>query len=330
MRPRSLLTHQTGLSLIELLVALVISTLVSFGVVNLFLQMRVSGQQDDEIARLQENGRWALRYISRDLSMTGFFGNRISGAGVGSTLVVTDDCDPGWSLDTAQPLEHLDNVTAVTATTEYDCLTNGDIEVGTDILAIRRTHDSPHVEDGGAVVGLSSNTVYLRLEQFGVQGQLVKGSEFSLSDLTAGSGVDAWEYEVRLFFIRPYADTPGDGIPSLCIKRLTTDNAAITLDSTECLVEGIENLQVEFGLDLSEPRDYTADYYTATPTADELDQAVTAKIYLLARSVSEVPGYTNDKSYQLGDATIAAANDGYYRRMMQTTVVLRNGGVFGL
>ena len=74
----------------------------------------------------------------------------------------------------------------------------------------------------------------------------------------------------------------------------------------------------------------TCSPYTASPTAAELDQAVNAKIYLLVRSVSEVPGYTNDKTYSLGETTIAALNDGFYRRLMQTTVVLRNGEVFGL
>ena len=149
-------------------------------------------------------------------------------------------------------------------------------------------------------------------------------------DQKAGSGVDAWEYRPVLVFVRPFSDTPGDDIPALCIKRLTTDSAAVAVDDTECLVEGIENLQIEFGLDQTEPPDYTADFYTATPTPDELAQAVNAKIYVLVRSLSEVPGYTNDKSYNLGATTVAALNDGYYRRLMQTTVVLRNGEVYGL
>lgn len=330
MRELPVKLSQSGLSLVELLVALVISVIISFGVVNLFLQMRISSQQDDEIARLQENGRWALRYLSRELGMTGFFGSRLNGGGIGSALTVADDCDVGWALNTAVPLEHLDDPTDAEATTAYGCLTTGEIEPGTDILAVRRTLDTPHLVDGTAAPSLVSNTVYLRLQQFGTLAQLVRGNDFSLADLTAGSGVDAWEYQTQLIFIRSYSDTPGDGVPALCIKRLTTDTAAIALDDTECLVEGIENLQIEFGLDQTDPPDYAADYYTASPTAAELDQAVNAKIYLLVRSVSEVPGYTNDKTYSLGETTIAALNDGFYRRLMQTTVVLRNGEVFGL
>jgi type IV pilus assembly protein PilW len=287
-------------------------------------------QQDDQIARLQENGRWALRYLSRELVMAGFFGNRIDGDGIGTALLIADDCDAGWALNASVPLEHLDDPTPVEATTAYDCLDEAEVQPGTDILAVRRTVDTPLMEDGTAGSALENNTVYLRLEQFGSAGQLVRGSEFSLADITAGSGVDAWEYRPLLVFVRPFADAPGDDIPTLCIKRLSTDAAAVAVEDTECLVEGIENLQIEFGLDQTEPPDYTADFYTASPTPDQLDQAVNARIYVLVRSLSEVPGYTNDKSYNLGETTVAALNDGYYRRLMQTTVVLRNGEVYGL
>ena len=322
--------RQAGISLIELMVALVISVIVSFGVVNLFLQMRVSLQQDDQIARLQENGRWALRYLSRELVMTGFYGNRLSGEGVSSALVVSGDCDLDWAVDTATRIEHLNDATDTAATDSYDCLSSGEIQIGTDVLVVRRTKDSPHMEDGVAATALEDNSVYMRLGQFGAAGDLLRGADFDVADKVAGSGVDAWEYQPQLIFIRNYSDEPGDGVPALCIKRLTTDVAALAIDDTECLVDGIENFQVEFGLDQTEPPDYAADYYKTDPTPEELELAVNAKIYLLVRSLDEVPGYTNDKSYNLGSTTINPTLDGYYRRAVQTTVVLRNGEVFGL
>ena len=95
------------------------------------------------------------------------------------------------------------------------------------------------------------------------------------------------------------------------------------------MVEGIENMQVEFGIDTSTPLDYSPDYYDASPTSAELSRAVAAKVYLLARSVQPVAGYTDDRSYQLGTTTVAAANDNFYRKVFQTTVMLRNSGAFG-
>jgi hypothetical protein len=45
---------------------------------------------------------------------------------------------------------------------------------------------------------------------------------------------------------------------------------------------------------------------------------------VLVRGSSEVNGYSNDKSYQLGDLNVAAANDGYYRKVYGTTVLMKN------
>ena len=298
--------HQRGLSLVELMIALAISVIISLGVVNLFLQTKVSFMQDEEISRLQENGRWALRYVARELSMTGFYGNVVSGGIIGSTLPVASDCGVGWTLDTGQSLEHLNDVTDTLAVTTYGCLSTGDVVPGTDIIAVRQAH-----------VGTDQSS------------KLVRGSDLTLADRTPGSGVDAWEYQPQLLFVRPWSSTVGDGIPTLCTRKITRTVATLKVDDEECLVEGVENLQIEYGLDTSSPPDFAADYYTADPTAAELAEAVNARIYILTRSINEVRGYTNDKSYQLGETTVAAANDGHYRRMLQTTVVLRNGELFG-
>ncbi len=325
----SMRQFQTGLSMVEMLVALAISLIISFGVVNLFLQSKVSFMQDEEISRLQENGRWALRYMSRELSMTGFYGNVVDGGGITSSLTVASDCGVSWALDTNQPLEHLDNATDTSAVLTYVCLASGEVLPGTDIVAVRRTKDSAAMVDGTSSAVLEDNAVYLRLEQFGNDAALVRGVDLTLTDKTAGSGVDSWEYQPQLLYVRPYSNTPGDGIPTLCVRKLTRDAATLGMDSADCLVEGVENLQVEYGLDTSVPPDYSADYYTSNPSATELLQAVNARIFVLARSVNEVNGYVNDKSYQLGNTVIAAANDGFYRRVMQTTVVLRNGEIYG-
>jgi type IV pilus assembly protein PilW len=95
---------------------------------------------------------------------------------------------------------------------------------------------------------------------------------------------------------------------------------------TECLVEGIEQLQLEFGID--ETGDQLADRFEVAPGLAELRTAVAVRIYLLVRSLHSVAGYVDTRSYTLGSARLEAPNDGYYRRLMQTTVLLRNNGGF--
>ena len=69
--------RQYGLSLIELMVSLLLSALVLLGVVVLFQQSKTSALQDEQVARMQENGRYALRVLSRELAMMNYFGGMI-------------------------------------------------------------------------------------------------------------------------------------------------------------------------------------------------------------------------------------------------------------
>jgi len=92
--------------------------------------------------------------------------------------------------------------------------------------------------------------------------------------------------------------------------------------TSRCLVEGVENMQLEFGIDTDD--DGVANQYKVAPTGAEMDQAVTAKIHLLLRSILKIAGYRDDKTYALGQKVVAAQRDGFLRRVFSTTVHLRN------
>lgn len=63
-----------GLSLVELMIALLISTILVLGLVQVFSASRAAYQLSQGIARNQENGRFALDFLSRDLRMAGHAG----------------------------------------------------------------------------------------------------------------------------------------------------------------------------------------------------------------------------------------------------------------
>lgn len=60
-----------GLSLIELMVALLISSIVVLGLVSLVNAIGVANRTQDGLARLQENGRFAMQRIASDLRLAG-------------------------------------------------------------------------------------------------------------------------------------------------------------------------------------------------------------------------------------------------------------------
>jgi type IV pilus assembly protein PilW len=63
-----------GLSLIEILIALAIGSLLVLGLVEVFAASRTAYQLSTGLARVQENGRFALDYLQRDLRMAGHLG----------------------------------------------------------------------------------------------------------------------------------------------------------------------------------------------------------------------------------------------------------------
>lgn len=63
-----------GLSLIELMIALVIGTVLMIGIIQVFSSSRAAYQLSEGVARVQENGRFAMDYLQRDIRMAGHFG----------------------------------------------------------------------------------------------------------------------------------------------------------------------------------------------------------------------------------------------------------------
>lgn len=73
MRPSDLRRFR-GVSLIELMVALLIGTILVLGLVEVFAASRTAYQLSTGLARVQENGRFALDFLRRDLRMAGHLG----------------------------------------------------------------------------------------------------------------------------------------------------------------------------------------------------------------------------------------------------------------
>lgn len=67
-------SRQTGVSLIELMVALAIGTLLLLGLVQVFSASRAAYQTSEGMGRVQENARFAMEYLQRDIRMAGHFG----------------------------------------------------------------------------------------------------------------------------------------------------------------------------------------------------------------------------------------------------------------
>lgn len=341
-------TTQTGFSLVELMIALTLGLLLTASIGALFYANKKSYTENNLIAAMQDNSRFAIQALTRDLQMAGFNGGMLEGGLENPNTALptlTKDCGPGadgtsgWAFDRA-PLELMDDVTPANAPAVYACLSAANVLARTDILTVRRVSGRATGQGTTDAPALLPNVLYLRTNgttgQLIFSGELAQDSNFSTTT-SEGVPTSYWEYFARLYFIRNYAVSPGDGIPTLCrayLKNQTTPTIAI-----EPLAEGVEDMQIAFGV--RNPVNGKVTYRTA-PTQDELATAVTARIQLLMRSRDEDHSYTNHKSYNMigkdddGDGQVDEVGatpeetDGYrpedhfYRRIVETTVILRN------
>lgn len=94
--------QQTGLSIVELMVSLVLGLLLMTGVIQVFLSSRQTYATNEAIARQQENGRFALEFIARSARMAGYTDPNLS---LGVTPPTPINCNglPGKCLTLPNP-----------------------------------------------------------------------------------------------------------------------------------------------------------------------------------------------------------------------------------
>jgi hypothetical protein len=128
-----------------------------------------------------------------------------------------------------------------------------------------------------------------------------------------------WEYRPSIYYIRQFANNPGDGIPTLCRKVLRGAGPSIT---TECLATGIENLQIEYGIDTTQ--NGHPNVFVPNPSLADIQNVVSARIFILARTTDIDTRYTNTKTYSISNAPDYAPGDSFHRRVFSTTVSIQN------
>ncbi len=321
----SSLHYSRGLSLVELMISILLGLILSTGIITIYIESKNNYQSEDELARIQENGRYTLSLLKRELTLAGFFAGNLNTDEMTPSAVTTDCATGNWVLDTSDSIELIDSFSSSFATvngTTLNCMTASDIEAGTDIVVVKRTAGDFTLKNGAWNDGLTASEKtqwYLKVDGFGdsLAWVYIDSGDFDTADVGTDTEVDYWEYYTNIFYVQNYSNTAGDNIPSLCTERLSGN-----IVTKQCLVEGIEDMQIEFGIDTD--ADGVANQFKSAPTSTEMATAVAARIYLLVRSIDSVAGYTNSKTYSLGEKSIAAKNDGYLRRVFSTTVQMRN------
>lgn len=311
------------------MIAMSLGLMLTLGIGTLFIQTRTSFAQDEQVANMQANLRFAMETIMNDVAMAGFWGGLLNPQGVfmDSTLALGGDCGPAggnwaYNLELLPPLAGVNNTTTAGAVAAHSCIGITEILAGTDILSIKRVMgnaipDNPNLcaSTFGGGQTLQNGVVYLA--ENGVNGMLFRHP--ASGDFAVDGCVENRQLMPVVYYIRNFSVRADDGIPTLCRKSLQMGVTPAMV--TECMVEGIEQMQIEYGIDINS--NGVANQYIAAPNAAQFGQVVSVRVHLLARSRLPQQAYTNNKTYILGDVAFAP-NDSFYRRSATTTIVLRN------
>jgi type IV pilus assembly protein PilW len=323
--PRQAPLRQRGVTLVELLVTLAIGSLLIIGAVTIYGQSKVSYNTNESVARLQENARFALAMLEPDLRMASFWGLTsrsflVEGRAaptdpVPAGLAVGGDCGINWSINLARDVDGSNNGYA------WGCAPfgGGPASATSDTLVIRRATVDPVAPAAG------------RLQ---VQTTRSQGALFADGAIPAGFAAglsDTRDLVVHGYYVST-ASALGANVPSLRRKRLVAGPSIID----EEIAPGVEDLQVQFGVDTSPPGDPdrgNVNVYvnpgdpiiTPGSAAFNADAEIIA-VRLWLRMVSERPegGTPDNQVYQYADQNVAVPADGRRRLLVSKTIYLRN------
>ena len=311
-----------GLTLVELLLSIALAVFLVAAMLQVYRVGKSVLRWQVEAARLEENGRHALGLLVRELRMAGFFG-REALAALPSPLPGAPDCGdaPGWVLDPSAPLELINDFgggeARLVSGARLGCLPETRLVQGSDALVIKRSAALPS-HAVGPLPGLRQrprSRWYLVSDGSGLAMTLFLDAAGDPS-VTVPAAATWWEWRSQIFYLRNYSQSPGDGIPVLCNERLGSAMRSV------CLVEGVERLQLEFGIDSD--GDGVADSRMRSPSRADLANAITARVYLLTRSIRELHRRPQSQAFRLGATEVNLPPDRYLRRVFSATVPLHN------
>lgn len=327
---------QRGLSLIELMISITIGLLILASLSSLFVNQSKTRVELEKSNRMIDNGRYALEVLSDNLRLAGYYGEFSPSSGVPAVPATLPDPCSTTAADISAALQlavqGYDAAAQASQIASPPCAftyTNGNnlsLKSGSDIMVIRRASTATPIVQTAALAGThyiqvsrcQYDTVPYRISTTPADFTLRKDSTCTPSSTTPYA--DLRNFLVQVYFVSPNNNTsPADGIPTL--KRYELDPTTHVFVTTP-LVEGIEYMQLDYGLDTG--TDGVPDTYVSAPAVADWPNVVVVRMNILARNTESTSGYSDTKTYTLGSGTFGPFNDSYKRHAYTQFVRLTN------
>ncbi len=311
---KSKLHHQSGLGLVEIMVALAIGIFLVMGLMQMLITSKQSYQSTNHLSQLQEDGRVATHLVVTDLKRAGYMGGNSDNSQIEGSLGQIEpgsSCskvDTEWGRMISDPVYGLNDTS-----TGYDCIAEADRLRG-DILTIR--YATPWIETGA----LDENRLYIRSSLF--RGAIFLGSdEASLQNEIPRNEDNIRELQAFSYYVGTSGGYDGttfktcsnQAIPALFRVRLDDSGKP----TSEEVLPGVEHFQVRY----TDGKEYfDADYLSSM---DGWKEIKAVRIWMLIRTICPEADYTDSETYQMGDQSYTP-NDNFRRQLYSHVVSIRN------
>lgn len=338
------LRRQAGMTLVEIMIALLIGAFLLGGILQIFINSRQTYRMQENLSRLQENGRFAMEFISRDLRMAGYMGCASLGA-------VTPTIDASPQTPNPNP--------AVNPFTDLNAIVgNNNISASWDANACSGTHQCIANTDavtvqyadscGGYLTGnMATDNANIQIPAANTcnvnQYDTLLISDCSAADVfiatSASSGAGkqtiahannqntspklskVYGADAEIFVFRSYSyfiRSGASGRPALW--RLDNAKAVVSGSNPVELLEDIEDFQILYGEDTD--ADGTANYYVPANSVVDVADVISIRISVLVASrddnlASQPLAYTFN-------GTTTTPTDRRLRRVFTSTLAVRN------
>jgi type IV pilus assembly protein PilW len=337
-------SHQKGMSLIELLVAMAISVTLLGGLVEVYLGSKQSYNLAEESSRLQENGRFAIDILTREIRGSDFWGclRKPDGQSLYNNLnQASADYDPSQH-EFGEAVTGVDgggsnpdsisfggaygkgiNVTQQMVQSSAVIMVNADNGLDqNDIIILSDCSSGDIFQVSNANPGGTGTVVHNTGNPTAGPGNVTDPGITGCNGANAHClskvyGTDAQVYEMRRigYDIRPSINPGANGANGLF---RTEDGNSVEI------IENVENMQILYGEDTDADRFHTPNQYVnATDIGANIGNAISVRIALLLRGEQDVLPQNTAQTHQLLDATVNT-NDRRLYRVFTTTITIRN------
>lgn len=373
--------HTYGFTIVEIMVALAISSIVMLGVIEVFSNTKRNSKVNEAVSRVQENARFAMEAIITDFRKAGYVGCNPDNVNNYLDLSADDSLEDifslnsgtgGWEYDAsstkpgtttlASPYVIPSTFSVDTALSDWSAANGGDLPAsledkvapGTDIIVVKwaealngvtgkATNNSKNatfgatgptgVPQGGIALLSNCRGGDLFMNVTNTDSQMTRGTAKGWVPGNVSAGVadwsQAWTSNTQIMGVQSRAYYIGEGAgggPALFRANYSNgiEDNGTSLVVLEEIAEGIENMQVLYGVDADD--NGVIDSYDTAENVSH-GQVVGIQLGMIARSDAESLTTAKARKFNVIGTHVQTPSDRRLRYVFSSTTKLRNKGV---